>query len=81
MSHGKKSHDLYQFVSGSCHLGFDPINPQMDPKLGSIKDSLDMTDLNHLEESKYDRLNDHIVKLKEERNIKFTNVRDNNANK
>ena len=81
MAHGKKSHDFYRFVGGSCHLGFDHVKQEYETKPRSIRESLDMTDLNQLEDSKYERLNDHIVRASKDKHVKFTQVRDTNANK
>ena len=68
MTHGKKSSDFYKKANSrsqfekSCH----------GEKNWSMRDSFDMTELNRLEESKYERLNDHIIKAKEGRKTSYT---------
>ena len=80
MVHGKNSHELYRFSKGSSLLGFDPNRQRVDSRPGSLRQSLDMTHLNEMEESKYQRLNDHLTMAKRDRKVNFTHVRDNNAN-
>ena len=72
MVHGKNSHELYRFSKGSSLLGFDPNRSRVDSRPGSLRQSLDMTYLNELEESKYQRLNDHLTMAKKDRKVNFT---------